>query len=75
MTDLATRYNVAYFCAERHPSRCHRLLISNWLEVNGWHVKHIIDNHAKQTEVIPHVLGEWGAMPIIEEDGTVVYPA
>lgn len=74
LEDLAIQKNVAYFCAERHPARCHRLLISNWLQAHGWEVKHIIDNNTQQTEVISHVLGKWGAMPIIEENGTVVYP-
>src|SRR5699024_12092302 len=25
---------IAMLCAERHPSRCHRLIISNWLEAH-----------------------------------------
>ena len=71
---IATNKRVAYCCSERHPSRCHRLLISNWLTTHDWHVLHIIEGSHKQTELIPHKLGQWGAMPIIESDGTVVYP-
>lgn len=74
LTDLAKQKRVAYVCAERHPARCHRLLISNCLQADGWEVEHIIDKGTDQTEVIPHELGKWGALPIIEEDGTVVYP-
>ncbi|MFC0015230.1 MULTISPECIES: DUF488 family protein [Allobacillus] len=70
----AKKQNVVYFCSERHPSRCHRLLISNWLQVNGWKVFHIIDNSKSEIELVEHELGRWGAMPIIEEDGSVVYP-
>lgn len=74
LKELATNKRAAYCCSERHPSRCHRLLISNWLSANGWSVKHIIDNANGHTSIVPHKLGQWGAMPIIESDGTVVYP-
>lgn len=74
LIDIATNQRVVYCCAERHPSRCHRLLISNWLAANGWDVKHIIDTSKNETKVIKHKLGQWGAMPIIENDKTVVYP-
>lgn len=70
----AKNHNLVYFCSERHPSRCHRLLISNWLQANGWKVYHIIDNSKNEVELVEHELGRWGAMPIIEEDGSVVYP-
>lgn len=72
---IASQERTAYFCAERHPARCHRLLVSNWLQANGWHVKHILDGNGDQIEIVDHELGKWGAMPIIEGDGTVVYPA
>lgn len=74
LKELATENRVVYCCAERHPSRCHRLLISNWLCANGWDVKHIINDSNGQTSILPHKLGQWGAMPIIESNGTVVYP-
>lgn len=72
--ELASKSCTAYFCAEHHPARCHRLLISNWLAANGWDVKHIINRNGDQTEVVDHELGRWGALPVIETDGTVVYP-
>ncbi|MDT9025642.1 hypothetical protein [Rossellomorea yichunensis] len=49
-------------------------MISNVLKANGWDVSHIIDDSDGKAEVISHELGQWGALPIIEEDGTVVYP-
>ncbi|WP_102336047.1 DUF488 domain-containing protein [Salimicrobium jeotgali] len=70
---LAGEKDVAYFCAERHPSRCHRLLVSNWLEANGWDVYHILDEKGR-ISLVKHEQGRWGAMPIIEKDGIVVYP-
>lgn len=71
---LGATNQIAYCCAERHPSRCHRLLISNWLAANDWDVQHIIDLKNDEVEIIAHEQGKWGAMPIIEADGTVVYP-
>ncbi|PAV28219.1 DNA repair protein [Virgibacillus profundi] len=74
LKEIAFAKLTVYCCSEQHPARCHRLLISNWLKANGVNVKHIIDRSDGKIEVVDHVLGKWGAMPIIEEDGTVVYP-
>ena len=65
---------VALMCAERHPSRCHRLIISNWLVGHDVEVKHIIVSNKGEIDIVPHELGKWGAMPILEDDGEVVYP-
>lgn len=73
LTALANERRTAYCCSERHPARCHRLLISNWLAVRDWDVSHIVPVK-DGGELVTHELGKWGAMPIIEEDGTVVYP-
>ncbi|MHA6250386.1 DUF488 domain-containing protein [Oceanobacillus sp. CAU 1775] len=70
---IASKKKTAICCSERHPSRCHRLLISNWLTAKDWNVYHII-NQGEEIITSVHELGEWGAMPILEEDGTVVYP-
>lgn len=70
---IAKQKNTAICCSERHPARCHRLLISNWLQANGWKVYHIIEQGG-EVFIERHELGKWGAMPIIEKDGTVVYP-
>jgi uncharacterized protein (DUF488 family) len=70
----AKEKTTVYMCSERHPARCHRLIISNWLAANDWDVQHIITNSRDDHDVIGHELGKWGAVPIIEADGTVVYP-
>lgn len=74
LISIAKESRTAYCCSERHPSRCHRLIISNWLTANDWEVEHIIDGNHGEVELVRHELGKWGAMPIIEKDGTVVYP-
>lgn len=74
LMQLAAETKTAYCCSERHPARCHRLLISNWLAVHDWTVSHIIPRRDGSGELVPHELGKWGAMPIIEEDSTIVYP-
>jgi uncharacterized protein (DUF488 family) len=74
LKEQASGTSLVYMCSERHPARCHRLLISNLLKAQGWDVCHIIDDSNGQPELISHELGKWGAMPIIEEDDTVVYP-
>lgn len=73
LQEIAKEKPTAICCSERHPARCHRLLISNALTANNWQVFHIVNNKEK-VQITPHVLGQWGAMPIIERDGTVVYP-
>lgn len=74
LTHLAAGQPVAYCCSERHPSRCHRLVISNWLKAHGWDVYHIIDGNKGKIDVVEHELGKWGAPPAVRENGTVVYP-
>lgn len=74
LSRIASKQRTAYFCSESHPASCHRLIISNWLAANDWKVKHIIEQNNNTFEVIDHELGKWGAMPIIEKNGTVVYP-
>ncbi|PRO66355.1 DUF488 family protein [Alkalicoccus urumqiensis] len=71
---LADGHTAALLCSERHPARCHRLLISNWLQANGREVVHILRGKVGKAELEPHELGRWGAPPVIEKDGTVVYP-
>ena len=73
LTQIARDKRTAYCCSERHPSRCHRLIISNWLAAHDWSVYHII-SQGDDVKIVSHELGQWGAMPIIEEDGAVVYP-
>lgn len=76
LLDLASERRVAYCCSERHPSRCHRLLISNWLVANGHKVFHIIDGKDGKVELVEHEVGVWGAPAEVreEENRIVVYP-
>lgn len=74
LTELAQGNKLAYLCSERHPSRCHRLLISNWFSLHEWEVVHLIDNSSGGVEEVPHEPGKWGAMPILEDNGQIVYP-
>ncbi|QUW22645.1 DUF488 domain-containing protein [Sporosarcina sp. Marseille-Q4063] len=74
LKEIAENNTVAYCCSERHPARCHRLLISNWLSLNGWTVRHILDGPKGSTKIEDHVPGQWGAPPVLNNDGTVIYP-
>lgn len=65
---------VVLMCSERHPARCHRLIISNYLKAIDKQVTHIVPDSNGEVEFINHELGKWGAAPVIEENGTVVYP-
>lgn len=73
LKERASSKKVAICCSERHPARCHRLLISNWLALNGWTVKHILDGPKEETIIEEHEPGKWGAPPHLNTDGTVVY--
>src|SRR5699024_12020548 len=52
LKSIAKKKRTAYCCSECHPSRCHRLLISNSLTADGWNVYHIIpqENGARTLE-------------------------
>lgn len=41
LEELARRSPTVFFCAERHPRRCHRRFISRALEERGWKVLHL----------------------------------
>lgn len=70
----AGEQRIAICCSERHPARCHRLLISNWLATHGWQVKHIIDGAKQQTLIEEHQVGKWGAEPVAMDQGELIYP-
>lgn len=74
LLEKAADKRTAYCCSERHPSRCHRLLISNYLVANGHIVKHIIDGNDDQIEVVEHEVGIWGATAQVNDNETVTYP-
>ncbi|BAQ10099.1 HhH-GPD domain protein [Bacillus sp. OxB-1] len=74
LQEEAATERTAICCSERHPARCHRLLISNWLTLNGWTLTHILDGSKGQTLLEQHEPGKWGAPPVLLGNGTVVYP-
>lgn len=73
LNDAATQ-RIAICCSERHPARCHRLLISNWLVSHGWQVKHILDGPKYTTLIEEHEVGKWGAEPELTAEGDMTYP-
>lgn len=73
LENLAGDKRVAICCSERHPARCHRILISNYVTLHGNTVFHILDNHGK-TVIEFHEPGRWGAMPTLRPNDDVVYP-
>ena len=74
LLERAAVKKTAYCCSERHPSRCHRLLISNYLTANGHRVLHIIDGKKGAIDIIEHEVGMWGAKAVVDDEGLVVYP-
>ena len=75
LMEQAEQQRIAICCSERHPARCHRLLISNWLATHGCDVKHIIDGSKEKTLIEDHVVGKWGAEPVVSKDEEVTYPS
>lgn len=57
---------LALMCAEQHPSRCHRRLISDWLTARGVEIEHLLD----RGRTARHELSQ-GAVIL---DGAVAYP-
>ncbi|MGJ3509992.1 DUF488 domain-containing protein [Enemella sp. A6] len=70
LQELAAHRNVVIMCGEPMPWRCHRSLIANSLTARGWTVWHLSTTAAPRR----HVLGAWGAEPVVNEDGTITYP-
>lgn len=68
---LAESHRVCIMCGEPMPWRCHRNLIANSLAARGWTVWHLFTTSRTR----PHVLGGWGAEPVVSADGLIVYPA
>jgi uncharacterized protein (DUF488 family) len=62
----ALETKLAVMCAEQHPSRCHRRLISDWLASREIEVEHLIDIRCSE----PHVLTKWAVVVA----GLLTYP-
>lgn len=67
---MARDRHTVILCGEPMPWRCHRLLIANDLAARGWTVWHL----AVGQDPRQHVLGKWGAVPVVGDDGRVTYP-
>jgi len=65
---LAAGRRTAILCAEAHPSRCHRRLISDALVARGWSVIHLVASGRVEAHKL-HPQARPGP------DGTLVYPA
>lgn len=70
LTALARSRRTVVMCGEPVPWRCHRLIVANTLVAEAWMVKHLLPEGA----VHEHVLGQWGAPPVVGNDGLVTYP-
>ncbi len=66
LIESARGARLALMCAEQHPSRCHRRLISDWLASRDVEVEHLIDRHRSE----PHSLTGGAVIAA----GTVTYP-
>ncbi len=66
LIESARGARLALMCAERHPSRCHRRLISDWLASRDVEVEHLIDGRRSE----PHTLTRGAVIAA----GTVTYP-
>jgi len=66
LIESARGARLALMCAEHHPSRCHRRLISDWLASRDVEVEHLIDVYRSE----PHALTQGAVIAA----GTVAYP-
>jgi uncharacterized protein (DUF488 family) len=69
----AKGYKSAIMCAEHHPSRCHRTIISDNLTAAGNEVIHILPDAKETAKLQRHELGKWGATPK-KSKGRAYYP-
>ena len=70
LTGLARERRVAILCGEPMPWRCHRSVIANTLTAAGWQVWHLFTDGRPRL----HELGQWGATPVVADDGRITYP-
>jgi uncharacterized protein (DUF488 family) len=74
LLERAGTKKTAVMCAEHHPSRCHRTIISDNLVARGHEVAHILPAGKDGAKLEKHAPGSWGATPKVSR-GRVNYPA
>jgi uncharacterized protein (DUF488 family) len=52
LISFASRTRLAIMCAEKIPDHCHRLLIADYLVLNGVEVKHIVPGNEIQSHIL-----------------------
>ena len=65
--DLAAHRRAAIMCAEAHPSRCHRRILSDAIVAGGFRVVHVLD----RGRVAEHALDPNARTA---REGSMVYP-
>ena len=68
LTQLARKRHTCYMCAEAVWWRCHRRIITDYLLVQQWNVKHIMAP-GKATSA------EMNENALVQKDGRILYPA
>lgn len=62
---------MAILCGELMSWRCHRSVIANTATAAAyWQVRHLFTDGSPRL----HELGQWGATPVVEDDGRITYP-
>jgi uncharacterized protein (DUF488 family) len=64
----------AIMCAEASPYSCHRRLISDWLELHGVEVVHILDQHRRERHHVTPFASRVGDDVAYEPSGQLVLP-
>jgi uncharacterized protein (DUF488 family) len=68
LLSVAAAHPTAIMCAEASPYRCHRRLISDWAELHGIEVVHLLDEHRHERHKVTPFARH-------AADGGVVYEA
>jgi uncharacterized protein (DUF488 family) len=64
----------AIMCAEASPYRCHRRLISDWAELHGIEVVHILDEHRRERHKVTPFARLAGDDVVYEADAQLALP-
>jgi uncharacterized protein (DUF488 family) len=68
------RAPTAIMCAEASPYRCHRRLISDWAELHGIEVVHVLDEHRRERHRVTPFARRAGDDVVYELDGQLALP-